>query len=189
MLRGGSKIDDIMLTLKEMNKQGFTIVELLIVIVVIAILAGVSIVAYAGMSDKAYAVKLASSADYYVKIFNLYKVQHGDYPVSTDPDYGLSSPCLGEKSNYPATGVFREGECSSNSYGAAENRVNESFNNLLKEFSSIMRDGSFPAVDLWNGMYPDEFNFRRGIVYFNYGSPHIPYVTYLSKRRSAVPQR
>lgn len=45
------------------NKQGFTIVELLIVIVIIGILAAITIVAYNGIQDRARAAKISADMD------------------------------------------------------------------------------------------------------------------------------
>lgn len=60
--------------------QGFTIVELLIVIVVIGILAAITIVAYNGVQAKARNTQTISSTNAYVKALKLYAVDNGVYP-------------------------------------------------------------------------------------------------------------
>jgi len=63
------------------NKQrGFTIVELLIVIVVIAILAAIVIVAYQGISARANASAAQSSASDLAKLLSLSNTNNGTYP-------------------------------------------------------------------------------------------------------------
>ncbi len=64
-------------------RRGFTIVELLIVIVVIAILAAISIVAYNGIQDRARTTAAMSAAKQVSDAVALYAVEHGDsYPSS-----------------------------------------------------------------------------------------------------------
>lgn len=70
-----------------MHKQhkvsaGFTIVELLIVIVVIAILATISIVAYRGIQDRARASEASAGLTQARKKLELYKVDNGTYPTT-----------------------------------------------------------------------------------------------------------
>lgn len=60
---------------------GFTIVELLIVIVVIAILATISVVAYNGVRDRAQYTKALSDLTAINKAINAYKAQYDTYPV------------------------------------------------------------------------------------------------------------
>ena len=65
------------------NKQsGFTIVELLIVIVVIGILAAITIVAYNGIQARGRDAQRLSDMNAIVKGLEVYKIQTGDYPVA-----------------------------------------------------------------------------------------------------------
>jgi type II secretion system protein G len=62
------------------NKSGFTIVELLIVIVVIGILASITIVAYNGIQDRATKARRLSDMNTITKALEVYKAQTGSYP-------------------------------------------------------------------------------------------------------------
>ena len=66
------------------KERGFTIVELLIVIVVIAILAAISIVAYNGIQNNARASERQQDANNIVKVAETYFAQEGAYPTTTD---------------------------------------------------------------------------------------------------------
>ena len=86
------------------SSHGFTIVELLIVVVVIAILAAVTIVTYNGIQNRAYASKLSVIARHYKETFLLYKEENGVYPV-TAADVAAASTnvlgmCLGKAEGY-----------------------------------------------------------------------------------------
>ena len=71
---------------KQHHSQGFTIVELLVVIVVIGILAAITIVSYTGMSQKATVASLASDLDSASRQLKLYQVTSSlsSYPTSLD---------------------------------------------------------------------------------------------------------
>ena len=75
------------------KQPGFTIVELLIVIVVIAILAAITIVAYNGVQQRARNSAIMSGVEAYQKALLLYSVDHQAYPA-----IGYGS-CLG--AGYP----------------------------------------------------------------------------------------
>jgi len=79
--------------------KGFTIVELLIVIVIIGILAAIVIVAYNGVNDNANKTKVASELRQWQKLYEGYKATYGTYPAMANGSY-----CLG-------TG-FSTGYCS-----------------------------------------------------------------------------
>ena len=62
------------------RKQGFTIVELLIVIVVIAILAAITIVAYNGTQQRARDARRDQDVAAIAKALELYYIDNGKYP-------------------------------------------------------------------------------------------------------------
>lgn len=64
--------------------RGFTIVELLVVIVVIGILAAITIVSYTGISQKAITATLQSDLGNASKQLKLYQVEQSQYPTSFD---------------------------------------------------------------------------------------------------------
>jgi len=83
--------------------SGFTIVELLIVIVVIGILAAIVIVAYNGIQARAQQSAITSELKQWAKLFEVYKATNGNYPSpSATPTTGggpgssvLNMYCLG----------------------------------------------------------------------------------------------
>jgi len=79
-------------TLQTHKQRGFTIVELLIVIVVIAILASISIVAYNGIQTRAENTKTISAVSSWAKGLQLYKIDKGSYPAINS--------CLGDTNTY-----------------------------------------------------------------------------------------
>jgi prepilin-type N-terminal cleavage/methylation domain-containing protein len=78
-------------THNKLRISGFTIVELLIVIVIIAILAALVIVAYNGIQQKSRNASRIDSAKAIKKIIRTYMSQEGKYPYT-------SNACIG--SNY-----------------------------------------------------------------------------------------
>ena len=62
------------------TQRGFTIVELLIVIVVIGILAAITIVAYNGVQGRARDTQRVQNMQSIVKALELYKIANGIYP-------------------------------------------------------------------------------------------------------------
>ncbi len=71
--------------------RGFTIVELLIVIVIIGILASVTVSAFNGVQGRAENTKTINAVAGYVKVLQLYKQDKGTYP----PDPASDFPCFG----------------------------------------------------------------------------------------------
>ena len=82
----------LMLPHKKFSRSGFTIVELLIVIVVIAILASITIVAFNGIQQRARNSQIVQGVTMYEKAIRLYQAGTGTLPSVTG--------CLG--ANYPS---------------------------------------------------------------------------------------
>jgi len=62
------------------GQKGFTIVELLIVIVVIGILAAITVVAYSGITSRARTTKAQTAAANVQKVAEAYNADNGYYP-------------------------------------------------------------------------------------------------------------
>ena len=73
--------------------KGFTIVELLIVIVVIGILAAITIVAYNGIQERARFSTMRSDMASLNKAIQLYYADNGSYPLT--PTGSSGQPCSG----------------------------------------------------------------------------------------------
>src|SRR5690606_27269127 len=72
------------------KKSGFTIVELLIVVVVIAVLATITVVAYTNLQERARTSAADSTLTQAAKKLALYKAEQESYPASLD-DAGIDS--------------------------------------------------------------------------------------------------
>jgi general secretion pathway protein G len=66
---------------RRLSKKGFTIVELLVVIVVIAILAAITVVAYNGIQVKARDSQRKQDVKTIAKALELYYIDNGQYPT------------------------------------------------------------------------------------------------------------
>lgn len=103
------------------KSSGFTIVELLIVVVIIGILAALVVVAYNGIQNRANNTQTISTVNAWRKALIQYAVDHGSYPISSGacfnevnvtscwPTSGASAtlnnairPYLGNKNPLPA---------------------------------------------------------------------------------------
>ena len=137
--------------MKTNPNKGFTIVELLIVIVIISILTAITVVAYNGIQGRAVATKAGSVASTYAKVLEMYYIDNGHFPA-----IGEDKACLGMVDDYPAKDLLGEGQCSS--MPTLEASVNETFNQAVLPYLSNIPDGSFPVIAL--GEYA-----IRGIIY------------------------
>lgn len=123
--------------------KGFTIVELLIVIVVIAILAAITIVAYNGVQQRAKNSQVVSGVNAYIKALHLYKVDNGSYP-------SINNPCLG--AGYP------EDQCWQGDSGVRS--VNSTFDTVLGDYMKTKPTLATTRFSIGIGN-----NMRAGAVY------------------------
>lgn len=160
--------------------------ELLIVISVIAILATISIVSYRGVQDRADAAKAAAAAEY-VKLFELYRYDHGRYPrLYTDSNYETTA-CLGPSDSFPANDDFEAGECvgwdDSNRHSTSEYLAE-----LLRPYEPQLPATNLRTVSLdqsGNGWYSN-VKFR-GLVYYG-GMNGDGYIHYFVKGNQDCPK-
>jgi general secretion pathway protein G len=68
------------------NQSGFTLVELLIVIVILGILTGIVVFAVGGFSDRGQTAACKSDRKTVEVALEAYRAKHGGYPTSADPD-------------------------------------------------------------------------------------------------------
>lgn len=130
------------------QQTGFTIVELLIVIVVIGILAAITIVAFNGIQQRAANTKTISAAAAWVKGIQLYYNDKGQYP-------SVSRACLG--TGYP-TGFSGTGTTQCRT--SASDVENATLNTELAPYMG----NSLPSPDMTAiGTSSDWF---RGILYY-----------------------
>jgi prepilin-type N-terminal cleavage/methylation domain-containing protein len=84
------------------QQKGFTIVELLIVIVVIAILATISIVAYSGVQARANNAQVQASMRAIQRKLQAYHIENGSYPATQSNPLLSGSWAAGNMSNADA---------------------------------------------------------------------------------------
>ena len=92
---------------------GFTIVELLIVIVVIAILAAITVVAFNGVQNRANDAAVQSDLSNIAKKYELYRVDSGVYPYGATLNDGTAFTIKVAKSAYDTTLSYQLLNCTS----------------------------------------------------------------------------
>lgn len=144
--------------MRKRGQFGFTIVELLIVIVVIGILAAITIVAFSGVQQRAHNTAKYQAANNYQKALGIYSTQNSSYPAM-----GAGSVCLGK--GYTIRGSDTVGSCGGSDYTTKEDAT---FNAAIAAILSSIpqadnkvvtkQDGvSFVGVTLtnWSGFRVD----------------------------------
>ncbi len=97
------------MTTTQIKNRGFTLVELLIVIVIIAILTVVSLVAYNGLQNQAKTSTAKSTADSVAKKAELYNTEKGHYPegltiFTSDTDNSTTPPSDNKENSWYMSG-------------------------------------------------------------------------------------
>lgn len=77
------------------NRKGFTVVELLIVIVIIGILATLTIISYSGVREDARNAKILSDINQVNKLIGIYYAKNGSYPA-TGSAMDITNPGLND---------------------------------------------------------------------------------------------
>lgn len=115
-----------------MRTRGFTIVELLIVIVVIGILAAITVVAFGSITTRANNTQTTVGVKEFIKAFYAYGTENGDYPNVAG--------CLGE--GYPANRCLsQDGTGACWGTGAA---TNAALNTALRPYMG----GKLPSISM-----------------------------------------
>lgn len=136
--------------------NGFTIVELLIVIVVIAILAAISVVAFNGIQQRGRNAQTISGVKAYEKALKLYYADNGSYPAVT--------ACLG--ANYPSN------QCWAGPNGTYQ--VNASLDNSLQQYI-----GQKPVVSTKTLRITNSPDFRLGALLYYISPTDVRIIYYL----------
>ncbi len=104
--------------------SGFTIVELLIVVVVIGILAAIVTVAYTGIQQRAQVSAITSELKQWQKLFEAYRAVNGHYPAPSATPLTGGGPGANVLGGYCLGTGFPNNYCyvssSASSYGVAE---------------------------------------------------------------------
>lgn len=147
-----------------MKSNGFTLVELIIVIVVLGILAGIGVVGYGNIQERTRSSKVAAAIDAYVKAFEQYKQQSRAYPLPSDKATTASS-CLGLTSEFPATARFGANVCET----SRSDSISADLNSKLQPLLQTMPNANLQEVEYETG------KFARGILY-SPANQHLWYV-------------
>lgn len=130
------------------KQKGFTIVELLIVIVIIGILAAITIISYNGIQQRARNASTIATVQLYVKGLAMYLVDHGDYPTVN------STICLGSTyKDYNGDGVGDCGYVDQDYRGS----VNTTFENQMKPYIASLPDVSTVEIQSFSDVMVGAF--------------------------------
>ena len=128
---------------QKVNSRGFTIVELLIVIVVIAILAAITVVAYNGIQTRAENTKTITAVATYVRALKAYHADKDSYPQLSYPFICLGSSSASCGSN-PASTCFGSGWIQNDTGGFPA--VYTAFSDALKAEITNLPDLSTQSI-------------------------------------------
>lgn len=140
------------IAMKNRKRFGFTIVELLIVIVIIAILAAITVVAYNEIQQRARNATRVSAIQTYIKLLSVYAIQNNTYPSFTN------GACLG--TGYTGSSCTNSTLSQTVPSGATEQST---FNSGLSAFGNIP---DYPKLESTGSKGGNE----SGAFIYNYGA-------------------
>ncbi len=132
--------------------QGFTIVELLIAIAVIAILATISVIAYSGIQERAQRTAIAAKVKQYAAIFENYAAINGRFPSA-------NWQCIGGSTGLPAVDGYAEGYCFKPNVPNGDNPSSAAVEAAIAQVSSNPPSPIIPEVQ-YNSTYT-----YRGLIF------------------------
>jgi prepilin-type N-terminal cleavage/methylation domain-containing protein len=164
------------------QQSGFTIVELLVVIVVIGILAAITIVAYNGIQTRAENTKTVNVVTVYARAFAQYAIDKGEYPSNT------TYPCLGYYSDNKCARIVTGANGCNYSGGTSPNTA---FDTAISEYLPKKPAASEQRINCSGDQYTGVFVNANStntqtlqIVFYLKGNvpcPSIPITTALSR--------
>jgi prepilin-type N-terminal cleavage/methylation domain-containing protein len=141
---------------KTKNNRGFTIVELLVVVVVISILAAIGVAAFTGMKTKTLNTSRLSEITAWNTVFQAYKAQYGSYPPVAAGNY-----CLGV--GFPDGDGIAGGECRDYRYNSVNTYHEVDATAVMTELKKVatlpygsrtpVNDTVGPYINLWSTGY------------------------------------
>ncbi len=141
-----------------MNKKahGFTIVELLLVIVVIAILAAISIAAYTNIQQRAKNTAIINAASQSLKMIQAYIAEYGTYPLTSNGTFCMTV----------------DSECQTDSNSDSKTPSNTTFNTRMATIGtlpkSVPTEGSRLYGVSYNYYSTDSFNAESQPAFIRY---------------------
>lgn len=143
----------------KIKQTGFTIAELLIVIVVIGILAAITIVAYNGVQNRAFNIRVQSDIKNVQRLVEAYKAVNDTYPST-----GSLSTVYGD-SNCPA-GTIRSDWVPNITESLPQSQSNKGINGGRGCYM-YSSDGTSYIISAWNGINggPQTTTFYRRLGY------------------------
>lgn len=144
-------------TLLKKNGRGFTIVELLIVIVIIGILATLVIMTFAGVQKRARNTKTIANVRAYYNMIEAYYTTNGYYPATPNEGQGtVTMVCLGLGYEDGTCGTITGAQVYESEEFMEELRTSlggGTSNQTINEVSGAVGDESFVGaaygVDIW----------------------------------------
>lgn len=174
--------------MKSARNEGFTIVELLVVIIIISVLATIAVFGYNGAQERATQAAFLKSMETYEQMLRSYRAQNGHYPPTQTYTGNVYAPgtrltnigdpvgggvCLGNPStSLQATDKFPVNACWARNSSTPLIVASETINNALKTQNKLLPNapsGTRPiggtSVTLANASTSYGALYVRAIVY------------------------